>query len=76
MKKILSWLSLNLASVLGIAQGVIKVIKEIATAIVNILFPLIPSAKFQKVVLLVRNIANKADEVIQKIKSFFLSAVN
>ena len=76
MKKILSWLSLNLASVLGIAQGVIKVIKEIATAIVNILFPLIPSEKFQKVVLLVRNIANKADEVIQKIKSFFLSAVN
>ena len=76
IKKLLSWAKLNLVSILGILQGIVKVIKEVATAIVNILFPLIPSTKFQKVVLLVRSIANKVDDILEKIKSFFLKAVN
>ena len=72
MLKLLLWLPKNLASILGIIQAVLKLIKEILTAVVNILYPLIPSAKFQKVVDTVRGIVNKVDEVVQRVKDFLL----
>lgn len=74
--KILTWLSLNLASVLGIVQGVIKVLKEILTAIINILFPIFPDeGKFERAVLFVRDLVNKVDAWVETIKSFFTRPV-
>ena len=75
LAKLLAWLPLNLASILGIVQGVIKLLKEILTAIVNILFPLIPGeGKFEQIVTKIRDIVNVADGWVEKIKSFLLKA--
>jgi ACT domain-containing protein len=75
IKKLVQWLYVNLAGVLGVLQAVVKALKEILTVIVNILFPIIPSAKFKTIVLLVRGIVNKVDDVIQKVKDFFLKTI-
>uniref|UniRef100_A0A6H1ZF47 Uncharacterized protein n=1 Tax=viral metagenome TaxID=1070528 RepID=A0A6H1ZF47_9ZZZZ len=73
MIKIISWLALNLVSVLGIIQAVIKLVKEICTAVVNLLFPLFPdNGKFEKAVLKVRAIVEIADTWVEKIKQFLL----
>ena len=75
LQKLLAWLPLNIASLLGIAQGIVKMLKEIITAIVNILFPIIPGdGKFEKTVLKIREWVNKFDDLLQKIKDFFLKA--
>jgi hypothetical protein len=70
--KLLQWIPLNAVSVLGVAQGVMKVLKEVLTAVVNVLFPLIPNAKFQDVVNKVRGFCNVADGWIEEAKSFLL----
>lgn len=75
LAKIWNWLRLNLASILGLVQGVVKVIKELLTAIVNILFPLIPNAKFQQIVMAVRNVINVIDIWLEKIKVWILPVV-
>ncbi len=73
--KLLKWIPVNLLSVLGIIQAIVKLIKEIVTAIVNVLFPVIPSEQFKKVVETVRGIINSIDSVIEKIKEFLLQVV-
>lgn len=75
LKKIVNWIRLNIVSILGIAQAVVKFVKEVLTAIVNILFPIIPNAKFQAIVMAVRNVVNKIDEWIEKIKAWILPVV-
>lgn len=70
--KLLSWIPVNIAGLLGIVQGVLKCIKEILTVVINILLPIIPGDKFDDVVLKVRDIVNKIDEAVEKVKSFFL----
>lgn len=74
IKKLLLWLPKNLASVLGIIQAVLKFVKEILTLIVNVLYPIIPSKKFQGVVDTVRKIVNVADGWIEKLKKLLLAA--
>lgn len=70
--KLLKWIPLNVVSIIGIVQAVIKFLKEVLTAIVNILFPIIPSAKFQGVVLKVRQIVEVIDSWFEKIKGYLL----
>ena len=72
MLKIWAWILLNGASILGIIQAVIKAVKELLTAIVNLLAIFIPSDKIEKVVMTVRNILNKIDEWIEIIKKKLL----
>lgn len=72
MIKLLKWLPINLAGILGILQAIVKCVKEILTVIVNILFPIIPDGKFEKVVLKVREVINKIDAILQRIKDFLL----
>lgn len=74
MNKLLSWLPKNLATILGIIQALVKLLKEILTGVVNILYPVIPSAKFQELVEKVRGFVNLIDAWIEKIKSFLLGA--
>jgi phage-related protein len=72
MVKIWTWILANGASVLGIIQAVIKAVKEILTAVVNLLSIFIPSDKIEQIVMAVRNILNKIDEWIEIIKEKLL----
>ena len=63
---------LNGASVLGIIQAVVKAVKEILTAVVNLLSIFIPSDKIEDVVMVIRNILNKIDDILEKIKEKLL----
>lgn len=72
MVKIWTWILANGASVLGIIQAVIKAVKEILTAVVNLLSIFIPSDKIEQIVMTVRNILNKIDEWIEIIKEKLL----
>ena len=64
--KLLLWLPKNLAGILGIVQAVIKCIKEILTVLAN--FTFLPQATIDKI----RDICNKVDDVVEKIKGFLL----
>ena len=72
MGKIISWILLNGASILGMIQAVIKAVKEILTAVVNLLSIFIPSDKIEGIVMTIRNILNKIDEWIEVIKDKLL----
>jgi len=76
MVKILNWIRVNGASVIGIAQAVIKLLKEILTAMVNILFPLFPDdGAFERTVMVIRSWVEKIDGVLEKIKLWLLSFI-
>ncbi|HNV63371.1 MAG TPA: hypothetical protein PKN54_10585 [Candidatus Cloacimonas acidaminovorans] len=70
--KLLKGLNLDLAGLLGIIQAVLKVLKEALTATVNILFPVLPESKFKTIVSTIRGFVNKADDLVEKAKSFLL----
>lgn len=72
MLKVWAWILANGASILGIIQAVIKAVKELLTAVVNLLSIFIPSDKIEKVVMTVRNILNKIDEWVEIIKEKLL----
>jgi hypothetical protein len=61
-----------LAGNLGIIQAVLKFIKELITLIVDILFPIIPIAKFQKVVLTIRAGVETVDGWVEKVKAWLI----
>lgn len=66
--KIYTWIKANLASILGIAQAAIKGLKEVLTAIVNLISIFIPAFAAQSIVLKIRLILNAIDEFIEKYK--------
>ena len=70
--KIIQWVMVFLAGNLGIIQAVLKFIKELITLIVDILFPIIPIAKFQAIVLAIRNGVNVVDGWVEKIKAWLI----
>lgn len=76
MEKLLSIIPIfNLkayAGLIGIIQAAVKFIKEVLTLIVDLLYPVIPSAKFKAIIDKVRKIVNKIDEILEKIKGWFL----
>jgi len=71
-KLIRTWIPLNIASILGIAQAIVKFLKEVLTACVNLLFPIIPSSKFKDTVEALRAFINKLDAVLENIKEALL----
>jgi hypothetical protein len=74
--RILKWIPLNIVSLLGIVQAVIKLFKEIITSIVNIIFPFTPDAgKFEKAILAIRAFIDKFDEWIEKGKVWLLATL-
>jgi hypothetical protein len=71
--RIIGTLPLTIGSIMGIAQVAIKFIKEVLTLCVNLLFPLFPDGgAFENTVLKIRNIINKADLFVEKIKQMLL----
>jgi ACT domain-containing protein len=73
--KILTWIRMNGASVLGSLQLVIKAIKEAATAVVNILSIFMPALAAEKIILKIRSVGEAIDGVIEKIKAWLLAVV-
>lgn len=76
IKKLIAWLPSNIAAVLGIAQAVVKFIKEVATLALDLIAPLIPGNGDDIIIGKVRDFCNTVDGWIEKIKDFLLSVGN
>ena len=66
MTKIISWVLLNGATLLGCLQAVVKAIKELLTGVVNLVSIFLPSFASKKVVETVRNVMNQIDDFIER----------
>ena len=73
--KIIQWVMVFVAGNLGIVQAAIKFVKEVLTLMVDILFPIIPIEKFQKVVLAIRAGIEQIDGWVEKIKVWLIPKV-
>jgi len=73
--KIIAWLKVNGASVLGIIQACIKALKEVLTAIVNLISIVLPTIGAQKVVLAIRAFLELVDGWIEKIKVYLIPVI-
>jgi hypothetical protein len=70
---LIKWVPVNLAGIFGIVQAVVKLVKEVLTVVVNILFPLFPDeGKFEKFITKMRSIVNVVDSWIETIKGYLL----
>jgi hypothetical protein len=75
MLKIFTWLKVNVASLLAGAQLIIKILKELLTAIVNVLSIFFPAVAAEKLVLAIRTGLNLIDDAITKIKDLLIPLV-
>ena len=75
MKKIWIWIKANGASILGIIQAAIKALKEVLTAIVNLLSIFFPVIGSQQVVIKIRDFLNMVDEWIEKLKPYLIPVI-
>lgn len=76
IKKLLQWLPKNIGALIGIAQAIIKFVKEVATLALDLIAPLIPGDGDDKVIKFVRDLCNTIDGWLEKIKTFLLSVGN
>ena len=72
MSKIISWVLVNGATVLGCLQAVIKAVKELLTGVVNLVSIFLPEAGSKKLVEVVRGFLNKIDDGIEAVKGFLI----
>jgi hypothetical protein len=70
--KIVTWIMANGAALLGIVQGIVKVLKELCTLIIDLLSLFMPTEKAQAIVNGVRCLFNKLDDFIEKIKGYLV----
>jgi len=70
--KIIQWIMVFIAGNLGIVQAAIKFVKEVLTLIVDILFPIIPIAKFQRFIISVRATMETIDGWVEKLKAWLI----
>ena len=73
--KVFTWIKANLASVIGALQLVIKALKELLTAIVNLISIFLPTAGAQKIILAIRAGLEAVDAWLEKIKSYLIPSV-
>ncbi len=72
MSKIITWVLVNGATLLGVLQAIIKAVKELLTGIVNLLSLFMSAEVAEGMVATIRGVLNKIDEVIENIKSFLI----
>ena len=72
MSKIISWILVNGATLLGVLQAIVKAIKELLTGVVNLLSLFMSQDKAAAIVAAVRNIMNAVDDIIEKVKGYLL----
>lgn len=70
--KIISWVLLNGATLLGCLQAVVKAVKELLTGVINLISIFIPGVIAQKWIDIVRGLLNKVDEGIEFIKKYLI----
>ncbi len=70
VKKVLSVLPNSILGILGVAQAVVKFIKEVCTLAIDLLSPVIP--KVDTIVALIRSKINVVDYWLEQIKNFIL----
>ncbi len=71
--KVFQIVPLLIVNAFGFVQVIIKVLKEVATAVVNLLFPFFPDGgKFETAVLGFRAWIDKADEKVEQVKQVIL----
>ncbi len=70
--KIISWVMLNGATLLGCLQAVIKAIKELLTGVINLISIFIPGIVAQKWIDAVRGVLNLIDDWIEKLKGYLI----
>lgn len=76
MSKLITWVLVNGATLLGILQAIIKAIKELLTGVVNLLSLFMSAEVAEGMVTTIRGALNKIDEVIENIKSFLVKQLN
>ena len=72
MAKIITWIMLNGATLLGVLQAIVKAIKELVTGVVNLLSIFMTAEAAEVSVKTVRAILNKVDELLEKVKGFLI----
>ena len=75
MFAILKWVYLNLASILGGVQAALKCVKEVLTAVLNLLgYPFFANkfGQYQEIVVKVRDVVNRVDDFVEKIKNYLI----
>lgn len=76
--KIIQWIILNIASICGILQAAIKFLKELITAIINllsalvVLLPGVSLAKANNITIIVRGWIDSLDKIVQKVTDAIL----
>jgi phage-related protein len=70
--KIIKWLLANGATVLGVLQAIVKMIKELVTGVVNVLSIFMPLETAEKLVETLRGLINKVDSILEWIKEKLL----
>jgi hypothetical protein len=76
IEKLLGWGKLNIASVLGFAQAVIKAVKEILTGVINLLSLFAPAKLAQLAVIKLRDFLNVLDAQIETLKATLVAHVD
>ena len=67
--KLFQVLPLIIVSAFGMVQVIVKALKEVVTACINILFPLFPdNGKFERTINKTRDIINKVDASLEFVK--------
>ena len=61
----------TVAGVIAIIQAIVKMVKEVLTAVINAALPFIPNTKVQRI----RDLLNKIDGILEKIKNWIFSQV-
>lgn len=72
MLKILAWIGANGASLIAIIQCIVKALKEISTAVINLISLILPTSGWIKVVEKVRGWFNTVDDFLETIKNSML----
>lgn len=76
MKKLLNWVIAFVPTIIGIIEAALKFLKELITLVMDILFPIIPVAKFQAIVTWLRDKVDMIYTGFSKVKDKILAYLN
>ena len=74
LSRFVKWIPMNIMTILGVVRAVVKLIKEFATGLCNVLFPMFnpETNSFAKFVMRVRDFFNGLDAWLEKAQAFLL----
>lgn len=73
--KLVTWIRVNCASVLGIIQAIIKSFKEVLTAIFNLISLVAPASTIQSFITDIREALNAVDTFVETYKLKLLKVI-